>query len=243
MIQRYFIACLLTILPLCASAAELSKAELEGRELAAEIVQRVPTEDSTVTGVLKVRDANHNHFEVSVRCVISLTLTNWQTVYETVPVEGSPNERIVITHDDLSDNRYEIIGGKVRGDQTTVPFAGSDFWAGDLGLEFLHWPSQTVLKKELRRGRSCAVLESSNPKLKSDYYSRVVAWIDRETGGIIHADAYDMKGSKLKEFEPKEFKKVNGQWQLQEMQIRNVQTGSRTQLEFELGTKWSDEPR
>jgi hypothetical protein len=27
---------------------------------------------------------------------------------------------------------------------------------------------------------------------------------------------------------------VNGQWQLQEMEIRNVQTGSRTRLEFDL---------
>jgi hypothetical protein len=27
---------------------------------------------------------------------------------------------------------------------------------------------------------------------------------------------------------------VNGQWELQEMEIRNVQTGSRTRLEFDL---------
>jgi hypothetical protein len=27
---------------------------------------------------------------------------------------------------------------------------------------------------------------------------------------------------------------VDGQWQLQEMEIRNVQTGSRTRLEFDL---------
>jgi hypothetical protein len=38
----------------------------------------------------------------------------------------------------------------------------------------------------------------------------------------------------LKEFAPKSFKKVNGQWELQEMEIRNVQTGSRTRLEFDL---------
>jgi hypothetical protein len=33
---------------------------------------------------------------------------------------------------------------------------------------------------------------------------------------------------------PKSFKKVNGQWELQEMEILNVQKDSRTRLEFDL---------
>ena len=92
----------------------------------------------------------------------------------------------------------------------------------------------------MRRGRACKVLESTNPNLSSTnivppiYYSRVVSWIDNESGGIVQAEAYDFKNKLLKEFAPKSFKKVNGQWELQEMEIRNVQTGSRTRLEFDL---------
>ena len=56
--------------------------------------------------------------------------------------------------------------------------------------------------------------------------------IDQETGGILEAEAYDRQGRLLKVFEPKSFKKVNGQWELQEMEIRNVQTSSRTRIEF-----------
>jgi YD repeat-containing protein len=62
----------------------------------------------------------------------------------------------------------------------------------------------------------------------------VVSWIDIDTGGIVHAEAYDAAGRRLKRFEPKALKKVNGQWQLQEMVIRNLKTGSRTTIEFEL---------
>ena len=62
----------------------------------------------------------------------------------------------------------------------------------------------------------------------------MVSWIDNESGGIVHAEAYDVNGKLLKEFDPKSFKKVNGQWELQDMEIRNVQTGSRTRLEFDL---------
>jgi len=101
-------------------------------------------------------------------------------------------------------------------------------------LEFFHWPDQKILKHELRRSRACTVLESTNPTPSAGSYLRVVAWIDKETLGIVHAEAYDVNGKLLKEFNPKSFKKVNGQWELQDMEIRNVQTGSRTRFEFEV---------
>jgi len=113
-----------------------------------------------------------------------------------------------------------------------IPFAGSDFWLADLGLEFFHWPEQRILKSELRKSRLCRVLESINPRPAPGAYSRVVSWIDDESRGILHADAYDFQNKLLKEFDTKKFKKVEGQWQLEEMEINNVQTGSRTQIEF-----------
>ena len=103
-----------------------------------------------------------------------------------------------------------------------------------LGLEFFHWPEQKILKKEFRRNCSCEVLESTNPDPSRNGYSRVVSWIDEETLGIVMADAYDAQGKLLKEFYPKDFKKVNGQWQLGTMEIDNVQTGSRSRIEFDL---------
>lgn len=126
---------------------------------------------------------------------------------------------------------------------TMSPFAGSDFWLADLGLEFLHWPGQNLLKKELRSGQSCYVLESLNPRPITNGYARVVSWIDIDSvqqsdqPGLIHADAYDAKGKLLKEFEWKEVEKVNGRWQVSEVQMRNLQTGSRTTLKFKFGQR------
>ena len=115
-----------------------------------------------------------------------------------------------------------------------VPFAGSDFWIADLGLEFIHWPRQLLLKQEMRRSRSCNVLASINPHPAPGGYSRVVSWFDIESGGIVLAQAFDVNDKLLKEFAPKEMKKVQGQWQLEEMEIRNMQTGSRTRVQFSL---------
>ena len=38
----------------------------------------------------------------------------------------------------------------------------------------------------------------------------------------------------LKRFDPTEFEKVQGEYQLQEMEIRNPLTGSRTRIEFDV---------
>ena len=114
-----------------------------------------------------------------------------------------------------------------------IPFAGSDFWLADLGLEFFHWPQQKVIKKEFRRSCGCMVLESVNPNPTPNGYSRVVSWIDEESLGIVQAEAYDSKNKLLKEFYPKDIKKVNGQWQVQTLDISNDQTDSSTRMEFE----------
>ncbi len=117
-----------------------------------------------------------------------------------------------------------------------APFAGSDFWIGDLGLEFLHWPAQRLLKKEMRHSKSCDVLESINPAPVPGGYARVVSWIMIESPhGIVHADAYDAQGKLLKQFDPKDLEKVNGEYRVDEMQMRNRQTGSRTVIKLNFG--------
>ena len=119
-------------------------------------------------------------------------------------------------------------------DQTMTPFAGSDFWLADLGLEFFHWPMQRLWKREMRRGKACQVLESRPPEAWTNGYARVVSWIHTESGAVVQAEAYDARNKLLKEFRPTAVEKVNGAWQLKEMEIENVQTGSRTTLVFEL---------
>ena len=116
-----------------------------------------------------------------------------------------------------------------------IPFAGSDFWVADLGLEFLHWPHQRLLKKEMRHSKSCDVLESVNPAPVPGGYARVVSWIIIESPhGIVHADAYDAGGELLKRFDPTALEKVQGEYQLEEMEIRNRKTDTRTWIKFNL---------
>jgi hypothetical protein len=222
----------------------LSDAEVQGRQLAQQLVEQWPATNFTQTGVLKIRDGKRNRSEVPVKCEIIVTTTNWLSVYDATC--GGTNRVILkIVHQGEAPNIYQLADVKnadgavekatvLSGEQAMVSFAGSDFWMADLGLEFFHWPVQKLLKREFKRGCGCRVLESTNPHPSPNSYSRVVSWIDNETGGIVQAEGYDVRGKKLKEFAPKSFKKVSGQWELQEMEILNVQTHSSTQLKFDL---------
>jgi len=234
----------------------LSDAEIQGRKLAQQILEQRPATNFTQHGVLKLTDPQKNHFEFFMECQIAGgAFDPWTSFYKLSMTNVTGHETLVIHHYAKERNRYIynhgpwlretndlLIAIEAEGTNDSqskigsVPLAGTDFWITDLGLEFFHWPAQKVLPKttNLKRGREYTLLESTNPNPSTNGYSRVRSWIDKESGGILAAEAYDTAGKLLKEFEPKSFKKVNGQWELEEMEIRNVQTGSRTRLEFDL---------
>jgi hypothetical protein len=226
----------------------LTSAEIQGRQLAQQLLEQSPTTNFFQNGILKIRDKARNITNVFVFFQTHINTDNWQADYEAGPTaNGVRTVSLRIIHKNGQSDRYLFIEDKkglfkehllvmtaLNENEIMIPFAKSDFWIADLGLEFFHWPEQKLLKKEVKRSRGCSVLQSTNPGPFTNGYSRVVSWIDNESGGIVQAEAYDLNNKLLKEFAPKSFKKVNGQWELQEMEIRNVQTGSRTRLEFDL---------
>ena len=230
------------------------QAVIQGRELAGRILEQRPEESFTNSGTLRIRDGSGKTSEIPIRCEVLVTSTNWRSIYD-IRRTSTPEDRpawaaLSVEHSDHAPNRYTLykvfpeveksgpIYTNLSGGQAMIPFAGSDFWLCDLGLEFFHWPRQKILKPyEMRRGRSCKVLESTDPHPAPDGYSRVVSWIDNETLGIVQAEAYGTKGKLLKEFYPKDFRKVNGQWEVGEMEMINVQTDSRSWIKFNLNQR------
>lgn len=207
----------------------LSAAEVEGRALAQKLLEQWPAENSTNHGLVKIKHRD----DISIVFETLVTETNWISRYQT----GASWLTIIRSGTNANQYHFHAENGKetdLSGSETMQPFAGSDFWVTDLGLEFFHWPGQKVLPNPttLKLGRSYTLLESTSPFTNG--YSRVLTWIDRESYGILEAEAYDVKGELLKEFYPKNFKKVNGLYQVESMDMINHQTDSRTRLEFDL---------
>jgi hypothetical protein len=223
----------------------LSDAEIQGRQLAQQLLEQGPVTNFVQTGVLNIHADKGKRSEIPLRIQTLVNGTGWQAVYETT--SPSNRVRLIVLHETGQPNGYylwESLEGldaetdrkatALGGSKIMTPFAGSDFWVADLGQDFFHWPQQKLLKKVVRSSRGCSVLESVNPDPATNGYSRVMSWIDSESLGPLHAEAYDVKGKLLKEYDAKKVKKVNGQWQVEEIEICNDQTGSRTRLEFDL---------
>jgi hypothetical protein len=221
-----------------------SDAEAQGRALVQKILEQRPSGNYTNTGALTIR-ANGSRTAIPVQIETIVTDSNWQAAYSAKVSPGAKVDAagdctsLRITHCDNLPNAYAVarVNSPVRvggPDDLVRPFAGSDYWVGDLGLEFFHWPQQRVIKKEFHRQCACMVLESTNPNPAANSYSRVVAWVDEDSLGIVDANAYDASGKKLKNFYPKSLEKVNGQYQLESMVMENLQTGSKSVFEFDL---------
>lgn len=230
------------------AGARLSDAEAlrAGQTLAAELRALRPVHSAGFSGVLKIRDRQGRTTQVPFTSTITAGETAWTVSYDTAATTSQGAETLRVIHHSGRPNQYLYARAPapgsppdelkpIPGEQAAVPLAGSDFYLSDLGLDFFHWPQQRVVKKEMRKGRPCQVLYSQPPPgAETNGYTRVVSWIDTETGGPLLAEAYGPGDRLRKEFEVKSFKKVDGQWQLHDMEIRDVQKQSRTRLEFDL---------
>jgi hypothetical protein len=220
----------------------------EGRRQAKLLVDNLlslqPSENVTQTLFFRRFDSEDRKTEVPVIFEFVRTPTNFLSIYRTT-AEAKPDAgmKLVIPHAPSERNQYflsqppDAAPRQLGPKELCLPFAGSDFWVADLGLDFLQWPQQRVIRKQMRKSVFCDMLESINPQPGSGGYSKVVSWIGANHPDelvIVHADAYDDQGKLLKQFDPRKLERVNGAYQLEEMEIRNRQTRTRTKVEFQL---------
>lgn len=249
------VAILIAGLQFCSPSAEtnkLSKADLEGRAIALDLCERRPAHSFTNSGAFQFRNAKGKWSEVRATFSTTLTDSGWENEYVTTATnlqDSAHAARLVVVHRDNQPVEYRLYPQPGQSGQSgefqtltanaaMIPFAGSDFWLADLGLEFLHWPEQKLLKKEMHSSESCYVLESTNPNPAPGVYRRVKAWIHIESGGIVEAEAYGFDGKKvLKNFLPKSFKKVAGKYELKSVKMVNEQLDTQTLIEFDLEIK------
>lgn len=218
----------------------------EGQALAAELRAVRPPESFTNTATLRITnpEGQVRRIPVTITTLVGDEFA-WSVTYSALV--GLETETLTVTRRPARPPAFELgrtgeplgSSAKTLGDaESAVPFAGSDFWLRDLGLGFLHWPEQRLIRKdkpEMRKGRPCKILESADPGATG--YSRVRSWIDAEHKGLILAEAYDSAGKLVKRFSIGSLKKVEGEWQLKDMEMIDEVRGGETRLEFDLKVK------
>lgn len=206
----------------------------DGSQLARSIRELVPEKNMEIRATMEVivRERKRLNTDVVIQ-VEKLGQAEWQTTY-TAKRDEEISDYWRVSHGVGKPNRYEKKSGLPKGAEIYYSLAGSSFFIADLGTDFLHWPTQVILKTQRRKSRLCYVLESRNPKPAKGEYHRVVSWVDKKSGGILLADIYTGETKPIKRFAVKGLTKKNGQWQVDEMEMRDTKTGARSRLHFHL---------
>lgn len=215
-----------------------------GQRLANEMRQTQLLNYERISGTLRTKGRRGERSSVALTLQTAMVDGQWQSVFRTVDPKTSTINELTIVRGPNQAPRYFTARGQNGAVKTGVelsrkevmtPFSASEFWVADLGLEFFYWPSQVILqdaKIKMRKGISCFVLESRQEEADADGYSRVRSWISRDHGGLIYAEAYGADGKKLKTFEVSDVEKIDGEWKLKELRIRNERARATTELEF-----------
>lgn len=148
------------------------------------------------------------------------------------------------SHKDEDDEQWLYLPAlkrvkKIASSGKSGSFMGSEFSFEDIGgggdtkdYEY-KW-----LRDEVYEGKQCFVLQSI-PKDKNSGYTKIIAWIDKESGRNYKTEFYDRKNSHLKTMTISGFKKYNGEHDRPaELLMVNHQTGKSTKMlmsDYEFG--------
>ena len=206
-----------------------------GEALARSIRDALPTENAIIDATMEVTLRDRTRVKTSLNIQTKrLGQAECLMMYETNPTKDD-SVYWEVHRTMTKPNRYRI-GKKAKRlakpVELHIGLAKSAFTLADLGLEFLHWPKQKTIRKQRRKSRSCHVLESS--RSDSEGTLRVLSWVDIKSGGILAADFYSADGKVRKRFSVKGLTKKDGQWQVDEMEMRDVAERTRSRLRLHL---------
>lgn len=223
-------------LALAAMADSLSTQRERGAALVAHLRAQAPAGAMTNTGILRTRDAHGRRQQLPVTISTWPEGDGWKVRYEAGATNHGAVESLTVTFATNRPPTFEAPGTPGTGLSSLRPFANTDFWWCDLGLEFLHWPDQRVVKQEMSNGRLCWAMDSHNPGTHG--YASVRSWVDAEFNALLRAEAYDSQRRKIKEFSTGSFREVKGRdgqdvWMLKDIRMRDDLKDSRTELLYD----------
>ena len=217
----------------------------EGQSLAAELRGLQIGIPGDISAILKIRKRGGERVERHVQKQSIQTEKGWNDLFSVTTEDQSTKQWVLIRHRNGESPNYQLANSEslpmttedyqsLGKDEAMSPVGGSDFWVADLGLDFLHWPDQRIVPSNItmRKGVACKVLESARPTQSENGYYKVRSWISTEYGGVVYAEAFDINNDKIKIFEVNDVEKVDGQWYLKELRIRNLRDRSTSTLEF-----------
>ena len=137
---------------------------------------------------------------------------------------------VQVRYDQDGSQLQESTGGsteKLTPGNFDKTILGTDMSYEDLALRFVYWPKATLLGDETVDLRSAWRVRVDAPNRRTEY-SSVNLWVDKESGALLKAEAYnwDNPSRLVKRFKVDSGQKLNGKWYLKEMRIESLDPAS-----------------
>jgi hypothetical protein len=140
----------------------------------------------------------------------------------TIRYEFSDPEQTLILRLQERDSRLEEVTD--AGSQRVTParfdtkVRNSDISYEDLALRFLYWPTASVEGEQTMLLRKCWKIRVE-PGRGASQYGRATLWVDKESGALMQAEAFDQAGNFARRFKVISGQKIGGMWMLKQMRI------------------------
>ena len=108
---------------------------------------------------------------------------------------------------------------RVTGRHWSDLVQGSDISYEDISLRFLYWPGAEVQGEERMLLQPCWKLAVPAPAGSDSQYSRVTLWVEKDSGALMQAEAFDKAGKFARRFKVISGQKIAGGWYLKQMRI------------------------
>lgn len=120
---------------------------------------------------------------------------------------------------------------RIAAQDKTSSFVGSDFTYEDVSGRDIEDDTHEIVKEEKLGERNTYVIKSA-PKAQDVDYKYKLSWIDKESFLPLKEEYYDRKGELYRIFTADEIKDVQGFPTITKRQMKNIQTGHRTEAAF-----------
>jgi hypothetical protein len=135
---------------------------------------------------------------------------------------SDPAETIVLNLGEKESRLSEVTkegAERVTGKKFADSVRGTDISYEDLSLRFLYWQNAVLEDEQKMLLRSCWVVRVAPPANSDSQYSRVKLWVDKESGALMQAEAFDRAGKFARRFKVISGQKIDGAWYLKQMRI------------------------
>jgi hypothetical protein len=141
---------------------------------------------------------------------------------------SDPQQALILRMLDRDSRLEEVSGGsssKVGPAKFDTMVRDTDISYEDLALKFLYWPSAAMAGEQTMLLRKCWKIQVEPGARGTSQYSRAMLWVDKETGALMQAEAFDPAGKLARRFKVISGQKVDGLWILKQMRIEAATAG------------------